>query len=59
MSYLCILLSRVATPKSQQMYEMDKFSSSETWGVDSSYHVRINVGVRRDSVWGISVHNLR
>ena len=27
-------------------------------GVDSSYHVRIDVSVRRGIIWGISVHSI-
>ena len=39
-----------AMAKSQHMVEMDKFSSSETVGVDFLYHVQTNVSVRRGSI---------
>ena len=29
-----------------------------TLGVASSYHVRTNVSVRRDKIWGSSVHGI-
>ena len=30
----------------------------DPWRLDSSYHVRINVSVRRDIIWGISIHSM-
>ena len=47
-----------AMAKSQHMVEMDKFSSSETVGVDFLYHVQTNVSVRRGSIWGITAHTI-
>ena len=27
-------------------------------GLDSSYHVQINVSVKKGIIWGISIHNI-